>query len=76
MTVFGNMVFADVIKLNEVIRVGSNAMTGVLTKKGKGECRDRHAQREDGFMTKEAEIGAIQLQECQGFPALPEARRS
>lgn len=30
MTVFGNMVFADVIKLNEVIRVGPNAMTGVL----------------------------------------------
>ena len=27
-------------------------------------------------MAKEAEIGAIQLQECQGFPALPEARRS
>lgn len=40
-----------------------------------GTQRQADAHR-DGHMTAEAEVGAIQLQECQGFPVLPEARRS
>lgn len=46
-TVFGNMVFADVIKINEVIRVSPNPMTDVLiVRRGKVNAEtDTHREK-------------------------------
>ena len=70
-TLFGNRVFADVIKLRwSYTGLGwvLNPMTGVLTRGEKFWYRDRDTEGEHHVKT-EAETGMLQLQakECQGL---------
>ena len=56
---FGNRVFADVLKLRDVIQVGSKP-TRLVTFLQEGRCC-RHAQRADGYLMVEAGSGVVRL---------------